>query len=317
MGLNAVLFDLGGVVLTWEPRRAYEQVLDPDEVDAFMDRIDFAGWNRSHDAGRPFAEGEQQLLDRFPDDAATIVAYRQHFACTLTGMVPGTGAVLAELAQAGVRLAALTNWSAETFPYAQRRFGILRRFTGIVVSGQEQLAKPDSRVFALALQRYGLTAEDTVFVDDLTVNVRAAAAAGLTGLQFTDAGRLRAQLVELGLLGHPVPLDTPVFHVAERQAWEHALQSGRYHWSSRGLTYEAQGFVHCSFAAQLPAILETRFADLPSSDRVILRLRDGQPVVVEDLGEGPFPHLYAELEPAGVVAEYEVVPGQDEHRPAR
>lgn len=315
--MNAVIFDLGGVVLQWEPRRAYEQVLAPERVAEFMDRIDFSAWNHRHDAGQAFANGERGLIEVFPDDEEAILAYREHFVRTLTGLVPGTGAVIAELARAGVQLVALTNWSAETFPHAEQRFEILHRFAGIVVSGQEQLAKPDVRIFALALQRYGLTAEETVFVDDSPVNVRAAATAGLTGLHFTDAVRLRAQLVELGLLGPPVPLDVPVFHIAERQAWEQAQRSGRYPWSSRGLTYERQGFVHCSFAAQLPAILETRFADLPPGERVILRLRGDQPVVVEDLGEGPFPHLYAELEPACVVAGFEVVPGQDMRRPAR
>lgn len=306
--MNAVLFDLGGVVLQWEPRRAYEQVLAPGLVADFMERIDFAAWNRSHDAGQLFADGERRLIEVFPDDEATVLAYRQQFTHTLTGMVPGTGAVIAELAQAGVRLVALTNWSAETFPYAEQRFGLLKRFDAIVVSGQEGLAKPDPQIFALALRRHGLTAAETVFVDDSPANVRAAESLGLAGVRFTDAAQLRARLVELGLLAPARALTEPVFHVAERAAWAAAGRTGRYPWSSRGLSYETQGFVHCSFATQLPGVLQARFADLSPLDRVILRLRDGQPVVVEDLGQGSFPHLYAELGPAGVVAEFELVP---------
>ena len=148
---RSVLFDLGGVVVAWEPARAYAEVLDPAAVEAFMRRIDFPTWNRSHDAGRSFDVAEQELLDRFPGDEAAIRAYRRNFDATLTGLVPGTGAVLAELQQAGVTCAALTNWSAETFPVARRRFGLLRRFAGILVSGEERLAKPDPAIFALAL----------------------------------------------------------------------------------------------------------------------------------------------------------------------
>ncbi len=137
-------------------------------------------------------------------------------------MVPGTGAVIAELAAAGTRLVALTNWSAETFPHALQRFGILQRFEGMLVSGAEQLAKPDPQIFRLAGQRFGLDAAQTVFVDDSAANVTAAAAAGLTGLHFTEADALRSDLVGLGLLGPRQPVRQPVFHVTDRQAWSAA-----------------------------------------------------------------------------------------------
>ena len=145
MRSHAVIFDLGGVVVSWDPRRAYERVLPAEEVATFLERVDFAGWNRLNDGGRSFEEAEQELIARFPDDREAILGYRVHFDATLTGMVPGTSGLLAELGQAGVRLIALTNWSAETFPLATERFGILRRFEAIVVSGTEGLLKPSRR----------------------------------------------------------------------------------------------------------------------------------------------------------------------------
>jgi 2-haloacid dehalogenase len=302
---RSVLFDLGGVVLTWEPSRAYAEVLDPSAAEAFLARIDFPTWNRGHDAGRSFDVGEQELLDRFPDDEAAIRAYRRNFGATLTGLVPGTGAVLAELQQASVTCAALTNWSAETFPVARRRFGLLRRFAGILVSGEERLAKPDPAIFALALERFDLDPAGCVFVDDSPANVEAATALGLTGLLFTDATRLRADLQTAGLLEERVVPAEPVLHLTEDRVWQQAQADGVYPWSGRTGTYESEGFVHAGFASQLRATRERKYADLPDEALAVLEL-DARtlsvPVVVEDLGAGSFPHLYGPLPVDEVVA---------------
>jgi 2-haloacid dehalogenase len=213
-------------------------------------------------------------------------------------MVPGTGAVLAELAAAGVRLLALTNWSAETFPHARERFGLLRRFEDVLVSGAERVAKPDPAIFQLALQRFDLDASDTVFVDDAQRNVDAAAAAGITAHHFVDADRLRSFLVDRGLLGPRKRIAEPVYHLADRTAWRAAEAGQGYPWSSRGVTYDAEGYVHCSFLHQLPGVLDRYYADVDWSDLVLLEIEtDTAPVVVEDLGAGLYPHLFAELTP--------------------
>ncbi len=282
--VTAVLFDLGGVVLSWDPRRAYAPVLPEDAIGPFLERIDFFAWNHGNDGGGAFADAEAALIERFPADREAILGYRANFAETLTGLVPGTGAVIAELGRAGVRLVALTNWSAETFPHARERFGLLQRFEDIVVSGAEGLVKPDPALYRLALERNGLTAETTAFVDDLPVNVEAAGAVGLTGLRFTDAEQLRADLVRLGVLGPRVPIAEPVFHLAERRAWEEAETTGSYPWSSRGVGYDDEGFVHASFAHQVPGVRERYYADLPDDDVVLLEL-DRAPA--PDRGRGP------------------------------
>jgi len=304
---RSVLFDLGGVVVRWEPAGAFVGVLPPAEVEAFLSRTDFGTWNRAADAGQPFAEVEAELLARFPDDGAAIGAYRQNFHRTLTGLVPGTGAVLAELQQAGMTCAALTNWSAETFPVAQQRFGLLRRFAGVLVSGAERLAKPDPAIFRLALARFDLDPAGCVFVDDSPANVEAASALGLTGLHFTGADRLRAELEQLGLLGPYRPPAEPVLHLTEDRVWRQAQADGRYPWSGRTGTYESEGFVHAGFADQVAGTRARKYADLPDEDLVVLEL-DARtlsvPVVVEDLGAGPFPHLYGPLPVGEVVAAH-------------
>jgi 2-haloacid dehalogenase len=306
--LTTVVFDLGAVVLSWSPELAYQEVLPAAEVPAFLEAIDFFAWNRAQDAGRPFAEGEAQLIARFPERATAVRAYREHFARTLTGMVPGTGAVIAELEQAGIRLLALTNWSAETFPRARERFGLLDRFEDIVVSGAEGLAKPDPAIFRLLGRRFSVELSRCVFIDDSPPNVVAAAALGLTALHFTDAARLRAELVGLGLLGPRPPVTEPLFHLTERAVLEAARRAGHYDWSSRGLGYDAQGFVHCSYAGQVAGVAERLYADTDPADLVVLELDLGDgdtPVVVEEGEPGLwFPHLYAPLPLDRVVAEH-------------
>ncbi len=309
---TAVLFDLGGVVLRWEPERAYQQVLPADEVRAFMTAIDFAAWNRAHDGGQPFATGEAALLQRFPEQAAAIRAYREHFPAAIPGMVPGTSAVIAELAQAGVRQVGLTNWSAETFPWAQQEYGILRRFAGVVVSGAERLLKPDPAIFRLACRRFGLDPAATVFVDDSPANVAAAARVGLAALPFTDATVLRSDLVELGLLGPRAAPAGPVYHLAVRSDWAEAERTGQYPWSTRAVGYHAEGYVHCSLAHQVAGVRNRFYADLPDEELLLLELGpDAGPIVLENLQPGgageEFPHLYAALAPTGVRAV---------HRPA-
>ena len=151
MALSAVIFDIGGVLVTWAPERAFEQVMPADQVRPFMEHIGFDEWNRTNDGLGSIAESEATLAGRFPDHADGIRAYRRHFHHTITQLVPGTGAVLAELNQAGVTTVALTNWAADMFAIARERFGILKRFRDIVVSGEEGIVKPDPAIYELAL----------------------------------------------------------------------------------------------------------------------------------------------------------------------
>jgi len=205
MTLPAVVFDIGGVLVDWNPRYLYRKLL-PDEpaVERFLAEVCTTEWNAEQDLGRPWAEAVAQLCARFPDQAALITAYRERWGEMVAGAIDGTVAVLRELRDAGVPLYALTNFSADTFAQARARFDFLGWFQGIVVSGQERLVKPDPRIYRLLLERYRLAAETTVYLDDAPANVVAARALGMTGLRFTDPDQLRADLARLGLPIKPV-----------------------------------------------------------------------------------------------------------------
>jgi 2-haloacid dehalogenase len=195
-----VVFDLGGVLVDWDPRYLYDQLLPEHEVDVFLDEVGFAAWNRQQDAGGSWAEAVRRHGELYPHRRELLAAYPARFPETIGGEVPGSVAVLRGLHDGQVRLLALTNWSAETFPHARARFDWLDLFEDIVVSGVEGMAKPDPAIFRLLLDRHGLSAAATVFVDDSWVNVHAAADLGLTALLFRNAEDLRADLRRLGLL---------------------------------------------------------------------------------------------------------------------
>jgi 2-haloacid dehalogenase len=197
--IDTVVFDLGGVLVDWDPRPAFHDVLPAEEVEPFLDEIDFHDWNRGLDAGRPITEAEAEVEQRFPHRAGVIAAYRRNFRSTLVGEVPGTADIVRELADADLQLLALTNWSAESFPHALEVFPVLALFEGIVVSGAERVAKPDPRIFQILIDRHDLVPGRTAFIDDVPANVAAAQSVGLHGVEFSDARTLRRQLAALGL----------------------------------------------------------------------------------------------------------------------
>lgn len=202
-GSRAVVFDLGGVLIDWNPRYLYRQLFDGDDaaMERFLAEVCSPAWNDEQDRGRPWAEACALLVRDHPEQRALIEAWPARFDETMAGAIDGTVEILAELRERGVPLYALSNWSAETFPRAQARFPFLGWFRGIVISGALRLAKPDAAIFRHMLDMFALRAEDTVFIDDAPRNIEAAAAFGITALRFTEPAALRAALTDLGLLG--------------------------------------------------------------------------------------------------------------------
>ena len=198
----AVVFDLGGVLIDWNPRYLYRRLFGGDTaaMEHFLTHVCSPAWNHRQDAGRSFADGCAELVREFPDARPLIEAWRERFDETLGGPIAGTVEILAALRERRVPLYALSNWWAETFPIARARFDFLGWFDGIVISGEFGAAKPDPRIFAHLLETYGLRADATVFIDDVAANVAAAAAAGMQTILFTDPAALRASLRELDLL---------------------------------------------------------------------------------------------------------------------
>jgi 2-haloacid dehalogenase len=200
--IDAVVFDLGGVVIEWDPRRLYRKLIeDEDEIERFLGTVCTPSWNAEHDRGVPFAEGVERLARRFPEHRALIEAYHVRWDEMLGGEVAGTRELLEDLRDAGVRLLALSNWSAETFPIAAARFDALRLFEGILVSAEVGAVKPEPAIFEAFSGRFGVRPERCVFIDDVEANVRAASEAGFDAIRFRSAPDLRAGLVARGLLG--------------------------------------------------------------------------------------------------------------------
>ncbi|WP_434026079.1 HAD family hydrolase [[Pseudomonas] boreopolis] len=198
--IDTVVFDLGGVLIDWDPRHLYRQLFDDhDAMERFLADICSPQWNLQQDAGRPWREAVAELSARHPAHAALIAAYHARWPEMLAGEIPGSVAILHELRERGLRLYALTNWSHETFPVARERFPFLRWFEGILVSGEERLIKPDPAIFRLLLSRYGIAPQRAVFIDDAPHNVAGAAAEGLHAVRFRDAAQLRRDLAALGL----------------------------------------------------------------------------------------------------------------------
>jgi 2-haloacid dehalogenase len=210
MPIDAVVFDLGGVLIDWDPRRLFRKLLaDEAAVEEFLATVCTPEWNAEQDRGRPFAEGVAELVERHPAHAAAIAAYAERWPEMLGGDIPETVELLAELRAAGTPLYALTNWSAETFEVARERFEFLSWFDGVLVSGEERLIKPDPRFFRLLLERFGLDPEATFYVDDSEPNVAAARELGLDAVRFTGPERLRRELAARRLLARPAPTARP------------------------------------------------------------------------------------------------------------
>jgi 2-haloacid dehalogenase len=198
---TAVVFDLGGVLIDWNPRHLYRRLFgDQAAMERFLAEVTTPAWNLEQDRGRSFADGIAQLVREHPDQADLIEAFWERWSEMLGDPVAGSIEILADLHAAGVRLLALTNWSAETFPIGAARYPFLDWFEAIVVSGEVGLVKPDPALFQLVIERFGIEPASTVFIDDSIVNVRAAAALGFRAIAFSGASELRRALAALGVL---------------------------------------------------------------------------------------------------------------------
>jgi len=199
-GAGAVIFDIGNVLVRWDPRFLYEKLIpDPHERDWFLREVVSLSWHTQHDRGRSFAETIPERQREFPAYADLIAAFYARWDETIAGPIEGSVAILERLAEAGVPVYAMTNYSAETFPAFRRRFGFSKRFRDILISGAEGMVKPDPRLYDRAIRRFGVEPERTAFVDDRQENVEAARDKGMHGLRFTRPEALARDLAALGL----------------------------------------------------------------------------------------------------------------------
>lgn len=196
---EAIVFDLGGVLIDWNPMYVFGNYFDdPAHLQYFFDEVCTTAWNEEQDAGKPLAQATEERIALFPEWEQPIRDYYGRWREMLAGQIDDTVAILKELKAAGQhRLLALTNWSRETFPVALEHFEFLHDFEGILVSGQENLAKPDPAIFRLMINRYELNPVRTIYIDDNLRNVKAAAAIGFEAIHFTSPLQLSADINNL------------------------------------------------------------------------------------------------------------------------
>jgi 2-haloacid dehalogenase len=193
---RAIIFDLGGVLIDWNPRYVYRKIFKTEEeIEWFLDNITTADWNEQQDAGYPIDRATQELMEKHPEWKEPIQAYYGRWLEMLGEAIHETVDILRQLKHTGNhRLYALTNWSAELFPHAIEKFEFLKWFDGIVVSGEEKIRKPFPEFYHLLLDRYGLTPGETVFIDDNLRNIKAAEALGIQTILFKTPEQLKADL---------------------------------------------------------------------------------------------------------------------------
>ena len=200
--VETLLFDLGNVLIKWDPKRVYRTIFKTEaEIDEFLAEVCTMDWNEQQDAGRPIAEANRILIEKFPQHQANIEAYYGRWTEMLGGAIDGTVELLEAIKESRkYRLYALTNWSAETFPEALKRYEFLQYFKEILVSGKEGMKKPSAEIYELALSRFGIDPATTIFIDDSAKNVAGAEAIGIQAIHFKSPEQLRKELTQLGVL---------------------------------------------------------------------------------------------------------------------
>lgn len=204
--LDWVVFDLGAVLIDWNPRYVYRRFSsDENRIDFFLKEIATGEWNSRMDAGELFQSAIDERVTEFPEWKEWLQAWRDHWPTMLHNSIPESVTVFGEVVDRRRQgflkgVLALSNWEANTFKIAQARFPFLNDFDGRLISGEERMIKPDPRFFRLLMERYGVVPEKALFIDDVAKNIEAANKLGFQTHHFTDPANLRPRLIELGVL---------------------------------------------------------------------------------------------------------------------
>jgi 2-haloacid dehalogenase len=201
MKINTVIFDLGGVLIDWNPRYVYRTIFKTEEeIDWFFENVATHDWNENQDAGYPIAQATEELVAQHPEWEKEIKAYYGRWTEMLGGPIQGTVDIFRQLKDTpGLKTYALTNWSAETFHIALDRYEFLHWFDGRVVSGEERTRKPFPDFYQRLLDRYDVDPSQALFIDDNLRNVKAAEELGIKGIHFHTPEQLKKELIMLGI----------------------------------------------------------------------------------------------------------------------
>ena len=200
MGIAAVIFDIGNVLIGWQPERFYDARIGRGAREALFSAVDLHAMNDRIDAGEGFAKVVADTQAAHPDHAEPIGWWQSHWSDLAGPEVPGTAELLDRLKARGVPVHALSNISREAFEMAGRDYPALSRFDRAFVSGDMRLIKPDSAIYRAVEEALGILPERLLFIDDRAENVKAAAARGWQVHHFTEAATLETRLIREGLL---------------------------------------------------------------------------------------------------------------------
>lgn len=200
--IKAIIFDFGGVLVDWNPRNLYKHYFtnNPGAMEDFLTEINFMEWNAQQDKGRPFSEGVAILSKKFPQHSNLIHAYHEDWINSIIGQIDGSVEILVSLKKKGYPIYGLSNWSAETFPLARKRYPVFELLDDYVISGDINLIKPDAAIFQHALKKFGRTAQECLFIDDSKPNIVTAKMLGLDAILFEAPAQLRDELTKRKLL---------------------------------------------------------------------------------------------------------------------
>ena len=199
--INAIIFDIGNVLISWDPKNLYKKLIaDKEELDWFCTHVVNLEWHTHHDAGLPMQEGIKNLTAKHPDYRDLIAAFDTRWAETIGEEIAGMLDIMQSLSTQNIPQFAITNYSAEKYPEFERDYAFAGHFKDVVVSGREGIVKPAPAIYELAIERFGITPEQTLFIDDREENIHAAAKFGIQGHVFTGHDNLLRELKSLKLL---------------------------------------------------------------------------------------------------------------------
>lgn len=198
--LKNIIFDLGGVLIDWNPEYLYKKVFNTkEEMNYFLENVCTYKWNVLQDAGRPVAEATAEKQAEFPEYKDEIAMYYGRWDEMLGGEIAENTRLVKPLSQK-YNTYGLTNWSAETIPVAIERYEFFKYLKGIVVSGDEKLIKPDKKLYQVLIDRYGINPAESLFIDDNEANAQGAEELGFETIHLAQGVQLEKVLEEMGVL---------------------------------------------------------------------------------------------------------------------
>jgi 2-haloacid dehalogenase len=200
--IKAVIFDFGNVLIEWEPRYVYQKYFptDPDGMESFLKEVDFMGWNAHQDKGRKFEDGVADLSEQFPQYAQLIQAYHDHWEDSIGVAYWGTVEIMKQLKDRGYPIYGLSNWSAETFPYAREKYNFFDLFDDMVISGAVGYVKPEPEIYHMVLEKIGRPARECLFIDDSLANIQQAQKMGFETIHYQSTQQLAIELKSMNIL---------------------------------------------------------------------------------------------------------------------